>query len=404
MGPNGDNISTEPIASKWPASGPQKIWEQKVGVGYSSPIALDGKVYLLYQVGAQDTLTAFDANTGNKVWSQAYECGVPADRSGPQDTNPDSGMPLVLATPAIDGDKIYTYGGGGDLVCRNLADGSAIWHINVLKELNERILQWAQSSSPLVTDKVVYVSAGKGGPAAVMVDKTNGRILWKSQAENGGYAAPILADVGGVQQLVIFGNQALIGMNPQTGQTLWSFPWTNRAQVNAATPIYHDGHLFISSDYQTGCMMLSLTPNGATKDWQKRDIQQKFQPGVLDHDYYYVNSGGTLKCMHWPDGKIVWEASDPKLRLNEGGSIVRDGDKLITMSERGKLSLVKATPQGYAVISQMQLFDFGQVWSSPLIYRDRLYTMGKDTLICLDIGPQAALAPGSPDYLVARSR
>jgi hypothetical protein len=36
------------------------------------------------------------------------------------------------------------------------------------------------------------------------------------------------------------------------------------------------------------------------------------------------------------------------------------------------------------------MFDFSQVWSSPVIYHGKLYTMGKDNLVCLDIGSNTA--------------
>lgn len=386
LGPNGDGISHESIAASWPTDGPKKLWEQKVGVGYSSPIALDGKVYLFNQVGAQDMLTAFDADSGRIVWSQGYDGTVRADPAGPQDTNPDSGFAVVLATPTIDNAKIYTYGAGGDLTCRKLEDGSQLWRINVLKELNERILHWAEASTPLVTEKLVYVQGGQGGPTAVALDKETGKIVWKSQAKtSGGYAAPIIADVQGAKQLIVFGNENLYGMNPETGKTLWSIPFVNHAQVNAATPIYHDGHLFIACDYARSpstCMMISLSPDGAKKDWESQKIMQKFQPAIFDNGFLYTNSEGILKCMQWPDGKIAWENN---LRLGSGGSVVRDGDKLIVMSERGKLRLVQATPQGSKVISTLQLFDFDKVWSTPLIYHGKLYTMGENTLVCFDI-------------------
>jgi outer membrane protein assembly factor BamB len=386
LGPNGDGISHESIAASWPADGPRKVWEQKCGVGYASPIALDGKVYLFNQVGSQDMLTAFDAESGKVLWSQGYEGMVKADPSGPQDTNPDSGFAVVLATPTIDNGKIYTYGAGGDLTCRKLSDGSEIWRINVLRELNEKILHWAQASTPLVTEKLVYVQGGQGGPTAVALDKETGKVVWKSEAHtSGGYAAPIVVDVQGTKQLVIFGNENLYGVNPQTGKTLWSIPFSNRAQVNAATPLYHDGHLFIACDYARSpstCMMVALTPGGAKKEWESQKIMQKFQPAILDGEYLYTNSEGILKCMKWPDGNIAWENN---LRLGSGGSVVRDGDKLIVMSERGKLGLVQATPQGSKVIRQVQLFDFTKTWSTPLIYRGKLYCMGENTLVCLDI-------------------
>jgi outer membrane protein assembly factor BamB len=384
LGPNGDGIATDSIGEKWPADGPRKIWEQKVGQGYSSPIALDGRIYLFSQDGTKDILTTFEADNGKPLWSQSYEVTIRAD--GGQAKNGDSGMPLPLATPTIDNGRIYTYGGGGDLVCRKLEDGAEIWRLNVLNETHEHILTWNESSSPLVTDKFVYVQGGKGGPTAVAVDKETGKIAWQSQARTvGGYTAPILIEVDGTKQLIIFAGDQLYGMNPEDGKTIWAMQWKTGNDVNASTPVYRDHHLFISSDYGHGCMMLALTATGAKEDFDKadKDLMLKFQPAILDGDYLYANSGGTLKCAHWPDLKIQWEE---KLKLGEGGMLVRDGELLVCLSERGKLELVHATPQSVKMLSQILLFDFGTVWSTPLIYHGKLYAMGKDTLVCLDLG------------------
>ena len=403
LGPDHTGISTDPIADRWPAGGPAKVWEQKVGLGYSSPIGYQGKIYLLSQDGDKDILTAFDAENGRIVWNQSYRVTTRADQGQAQ--NPNNGLPLPLATSAIDGGHIYTYGGGGDLVCRKLEDGSPVWGINVLGETRAKILGWNQSSSPLLWGKLVFVQGGRDGSTAVAVDKETGKIVWKAQARTvGGYAAPIIADVPGGPQLIIFGGDTLYGMDPQTGRTIWSVPWRTRFEVNAATPVYGDGHLFVSSDYGQGCLMLSLSQGRAKVDWQGKQIQQKFQPAVLDRGFLYANSAGTVMCMRWPDGRIAWQARERNMHLGEGGSIVRDGDKLIMLSERGRLSLVQAAPAGYRLISQVQLFDFGTTWSTPLIYHGKLYAMGKDNLVCLDIASRTALGARENSMRLAQNR
>ncbi len=112
-GPNGDGISHETgLLDKWPADGPKKLWSVDVGYGFSSPIADDGKVYLLSQKENQETLQACDAETGKIVWSQGSAGGYPKED-----------FPGSRATPTIDGKFIYTYGGGGDLISRSLDDG-----------------------------------------------------------------------------------------------------------------------------------------------------------------------------------------------------------------------------------------------------------------------------------------
>src|SRR2546423_14651761 len=68
-GPRGDNISQETgLAQEWPADGPKKLWAQRVGLGYSSPVAVDGKVYVFGLVDKKEMLTCLDAASGKQVW------------------------------------------------------------------------------------------------------------------------------------------------------------------------------------------------------------------------------------------------------------------------------------------------------------------------------------------------
>ncbi|HZK80048.1 MAG TPA: PQQ-binding-like beta-propeller repeat protein [Humisphaera sp.] len=382
LGPAGTGVATDKIATKWPAGGPAKVWSQNVGLGFSSVVGLDGKIYALAMKGDTDVLTALDADTGKIVWAESSRVNHKADQSQAQ--NDENHLPVPEASPTIDGDKIYTYGGGGDLICRNLADGKEVWHLNVLDETNATILGWNEASSPLVADTLVFVQGGKGGALAVAVDKTSGKVQWKADKGLGGYAAPILAGPKGAEQLIIFGGDALHGLNPKTGKSLWSYPWKTSYDVNATTPIYHDGHLFISSGYGHGCAMFELHPTGVTLVWKGKEISSKYQPCILNQGILLGNSSGRLKCLKWPTQDVLWSSN--KVELGEGGSFVLDGSQLICISEKGKLSLVHLTAAGADVVGEVQLFDYDKVWSSPVIYHGKLYVKGKEELVCLDIG------------------
>jgi outer membrane protein assembly factor BamB len=381
-GPNGDGISHETgLLDKWPEAGPTKLWSAKVGLGFSSPIANDGKIYLLSEDKGVDGLQCFDAETGKMIWVQSSPGGYPKDD-----------YPGARATPTIDGKFIYTYGGGGNLICRDLDTGKEVWRINVLQKTHSGLLTWGQASSPLVTDKAIYVQSGEGGPIAVAIDKTNGNIAWTSEFSGaGGYAAPILMNVNGVQQLIVFGGDALFGMNPETGKTLWSTPWQTQYGVNASTPIVKDDKIFIGSGYNQGVSQYQVTATGIKQLWIKKDITCKFPGTVLDNGYLYLVSedhNGTLKCLDWNTGAIKWSATGGReIKMGFGGSFVRDGDKLYTMSQNGLLSLMSADPQGVKLISQTQAFDagFAMVWSTPLLYHGKLYAKGRSELVCLDI-------------------
>jgi outer membrane protein assembly factor BamB len=351
-------------------------------VGHSSPVAVDGRVYLFHLVGSQDHLTCFEAETGTVVWDQWYGGGWTGNYKG------------TRATPVVEKDedgegRIYTLGGAGQLVCRELKTGRGVWSLDVLKATNGRPLDWGAASNPLVVGDRIYVQGGEGGAVALAVDKISGRPLWQSQArEKAGYAPVVLADVDGETQLVVVGGKAVYGMDPEKGRTLWRVPWETSYDVNAATPVYRDGHLFVTSEYGHGCMMVRLEGRGARKLWEKKDIQSKFPAPILVGDYLYANSAGTMKCMSWPDGKVVWECRDRKLDLGPGGNLLRVGDNFITLSERGRLSLVHATGEGVKRVAQEQLFDAREVWATPVLYGGRLYAKGGEEFVCLDLGGQ----------------
>ena len=377
LGPRGDGISRETgLLEKWPEEGPKKLWQAKVGIGFSSPVAVEGRVYLMHTTPdkKRDVLTCFDADTGKVIWEESYEGAYSGEYPG------------TRATPTIADGRIYTYGGNGQLVCRELATGKAVWFIGILKETGARNLPWGLASSPLLYKDRIYVQNGNGGPMVVAVDRNTGKIVLQSESGMGSYATLVIADVGPQKQLIAFTGKAIRGMDPDTLKTIWSHEWVTSWDVNACTPLYRDGHVLLSSDYNHGSIMLKLNPGAApTKLWEDKKMRAHFQPLILDGGVFYGNDQGTLKCIAWPGGEQKWEARERNLRLMNGGSLVRVGDKLIAMSERGMLSLLKATPEGCTLISQVQLFQGNPIWSTPLIYRGRLYAKGVEEFVCLDI-------------------
>jgi outer membrane protein assembly factor BamB len=377
-GPRGDGISRETVAAKaWPKDGPEPLWSAKVGIGHSSPVVAGGKVYVFHLQGKQDTLTCFDAATGKQAWSNSASTGWAVSGK----------YPGSRATPTIDGPRVYTYGGAGDLVAWDLESGKPAWHLNVLKATRAEPLTWGQASSPLVTGDRIYVQSGNGGPVAVAVDKATGKIAWQSERGMGGYASIIRADVEGSPQLIVFGGEALYGMDPQSGKTLWKTPWPTEYDVNAATPVYHDGKVFITSAYSkppARCAQFQVSRNGVKKLWENRSLTCRFQPPVLEDGYLYGNSEGTIRCLNWSDGKVQWEGKDRDLQLGMGGSVVRlGGDQLLALSDRGKLVLAQATPKAIKPLAASQILDGRDIWSTPVVYDGKLYAKGPEEFVCL---------------------
>jgi outer membrane protein assembly factor BamB len=389
-GPRGDGISREPPIARWPAGGPRRVWSAPVGAGFASPVAAGGRVYLFAHAltdEKREVLTAYDADTGRVAWSVGDDGGWTGSYPG------------TRASPVIDGDRIFTFGGGGDLVCRQLADGKLVWKLNVLAATGAHPLEWGSASNPAVDGDAVYVQAGAAGPVAVAVSRATGRLLWQSEARgNASYAAPLLVAgpapksgrAGGTpglpawRQLVVFAAAGLYGLDPSTGKTLWHEPWVTSWEVNAATPIYRDGQLLVSSGYGHGALALRLSATGATRVWESRDVQTRFNPPILDGEHLYANSEGTPVCARWSDGALAWSAKRAVARLGLGGSLVRLGDELLALSDHGELMLLRATPAGVERLGAAQVVDGSEVWATPLVYRGRIYVRGEGALVALD--------------------
>jgi outer membrane protein assembly factor BamB len=383
-GPRGDGISREAgIAEPWPAEPLKEQWSADVGLGYSSPIAAGGRVYLFSLDNRHDALTCFDAATGHIIWSDQSDAGYVGD------------FPGTRATPAIDGNSIYTLGGEGELTRHDLATGRPVWRVNVLALTGASGPPgYGCGSSPLVALGKVFVQGGKGptgAPTALALNQETGAVARQSEARGAAaYAHPILAQVPGpggtvVPQLIIFGGASVFGMDPATGRTIWSQPWPSSYGVNSSTPVYSpaDGRLFITSDYGMGCLMLRLSPEGAAKVWKNKEVKSKFQQTILDGGFLYANDQGRIKCLSWADGARKWEATADSVQIGENGSIVRVGDKLLLMSDTGTLSLLRATPDGFSVLSTSKPFDATEIWATPLLYGGRIYIKGTRELVCL---------------------
>lgn len=370
-GPDRNGISKEKgWASHWPAEGPKVLWKAKLGTGFSSFSVAKGRLVAMGNENNTDTVFSFDAESGKPLWKQSY----PAD----QGSRFFEGGPT--ATPAIDGDEVFTLSRWGDLFCFDAASGKIIWQNNVQKATGIRIPGWGFSGSPLVQGNIIVLTIGEAGMG---LEKTTGKILWKSANKDCGYSTPLPLHQGGKDLVILSSSQAYLAVEIQTGAEAWRVRWLTEYGINAADPIPSEDKLFISSGYGKGCALLKLTQPEPEILWKSKVIRNQINSSVLVGNYLFGIDGdvdnAALKCIEFATGKEQWQERS----IGAGALMAADG-KLIVLGDKGELLIAPATAEAFKPSARAQVLG-GKCWTVPVLANGRIYCRNsRGDMVCLD--------------------
>ena len=377
-GPRGDGISRETnLAKSWPTSGPKVLWKMDLTGGYSSVVVAGNRLFTQTKDKNQDLVLCVNALTGEKLWEYRYDCDYAKYPSldkrfltGPK------------ATPTVDGDRVYATGNTGLLQCLDVRTGKLIWEQDLLKLGDRSCPEYGYCNSPFIVGDSLFVHpGGSKGNSIAALNKKDGSTLWLSLNDRIGWATPIHIEVEGAPQVVYFTGQSCIGVGPKNGELLWRFDWKTMFDINAATPIYSEGFLFLSSNYGSGGALLRLKPKGDPEVvWKSLTMQNHFSTSVLFQGHLYGFSSDRLRCVVFKTGAVQWDKSG----LGKGSLLIADGH-LIALGEDGTLVLAEASPSRYAEKARAKVLD-GTCWSVPVLANGKLYVRNEKQLLALDLG------------------
>ena len=385
-GPNADGRSTETGLSKeWPRGGPKLLWTAKgCGIGYSSVSIGNGLIYTMGVIGEGTFVIALDLD-GQRKWRK--QIGAADDRSFCSGAY--RKYKGTRSTPTICGDRLYVETQVGDVACLNAVTGDEIWSLNMVKEFGARNARWGLSESPLVDGDRLIVCPGGANAGIVALNRNTGETVWVCRETTGvpSYASPVLVDHGGLRQIVTSMERSAVGVHADTGKLLWRVERANRWQVNAPNAIFHDGHIFLSSGYGLGSVLLKLHVDGGqasvTEVWQNRRLDNHHGGVVLVDGYLY---GSNMKrqwlCLDFKTGEVMYTERG----VGKGSVTYADGMLYCLGESGGPIALVKATPEGHQIVSRFKIpGGRGHVWAHPVVCGGRLYIRYVDQLHAYDV-------------------
>lgn len=390
-GPDRTNISKETgLLKEWPVGGPKLIRRiDGCGIGYSTVSISEGKIYTAGIFDRQVFVLAFDLN-GKLLWKTL--------NMHPGETMPK--LAVVQAreryfgaksTPTAHDGMVYHLNELGRVAAFDANSGKEIWNVDIKKRFDGKWSMFGYSESVLIEGGKLYCQPGGSRGILAALNPKTGDTIWTNTTipdTMAAYTSPLIVEDRGVRQLITMTPTAVVSVNPETGKTYWTIPHINRDLENIETPVYDKGIVGVSSGYGYGFDGIQLTYSGnsvsAKKIWHDKR-SDNLHGGLIVRDGYVYGPaciGSRWFCIDMKSGEVKWR--DRGVRL--GQQTWADG-LFYCLSHKGLLGLVKATPESYTIISQIQFPEDGQDhwFAHPVVCGGRLYIRHGDYIYVYDI-------------------
>jgi outer membrane protein assembly factor BamB len=333
----------------------------------------------MFSQGEQEAVIAVAADTGKTRWEHRYEAATRGMDYG-YGKGPHS-------TPLVVGDRVFAVGATGKLHALDKHTGKVAWSRDLWGGLGGTKLDQGYSCSPIAYKDVVIVTVGGPGQAVVAFRQKDGALAWKKHDFTPSQSSPLLIDLDGRQQLVVFLAGEVVGLEADGGELLWRHPHPTKWGLNVSTPVWGEGNLlFCSSGYDGGSRVLRLSRQGgrttAEEVWFSRRVRVHVSNVVRVGDHLYGSSGDFgalfLSAVEVRTGRVAWQTRFPRANV-----LWADGRFLI-LDEDGRLSLASVSPEGLKVHSQVALLT-PKAWTVPTLAGSTLYLRDRRVLMALDL-------------------
>ena len=290
------------------SEGKNIAWKTPVpGLGWSSPVVADGRVWLttaIEQRGVSLRVLAFDVATGREVVNvEAFN--IPSYR---REINPKNSW--ASPTPVIEKDRVYVHFGADGTAALN-ASGAILW-----KARFDYQSQHGAGGSPIVYgDLLIFSCYGSDVAFVVALDKHTGKVKWKTSRgfpADQAYTTPLVIRAANRDQLISVGAFRARAYDPATGKEIWRVRYDDGFS-NVPRPVFAHGLVFIATGFQQPAL-LAVRPDG-TGDVTKTHIAWALKRGApltpsplaVGDELYVVTDGGIATCLDAKTGGVVWQ-------------------------------------------------------------------------------------------------
>ena len=356
-----------------PSEGPKMLWKKSLGAAFAE-ITVDGdRIYTMFSekfdtLHGLEYVGAFDPVTGNQIWKTIVD-SLYIENDGWGDG--------PRSTPAVGKELIFSLSGKGKLTANSKTDGKIVWQIDLVKDFESVMPRWGFTSSPtLVDNQLIMEVGGSNSRLFVAFNPEDGKVIWSKGTGNSSYNSPVYTNINGQNQ-IIFANGRTIYSFDSKGDTLWTFK-SMIASPTAVPVIFDSNKIFISAIRTPGFMIAEVKDNKVKEILNGNTMKTDFNTVVYYDGYIYGFNVAALSCISAKTGETKWVK-----RGFGNGSLILVGNKLIVLSDQGKVIMAKATPEAFTEQGSFQALK-GKCWTAPSFSNGKLYVRNLTEMACFD--------------------
>lgn len=354
-------------------------WRSEIsGRGHGSPIVIGDAVFLATADDEAQTqsVICIDRGTGAPRWQTVlHEGGFPVTGSIHEKSSNANG------TIACDGSQLFIAMLNNNAIMVTALDlaGEIVWQ----REAGEFESRFGYGPSPILYESLVIIAADHvGGGYLAALDNESGQLAWRvARGGADSYSTPTVNRVGGRDQLLISGNDAVTSYDPQSGDLLWQ---TDFLKATCGTIVSDGQRVFASGGYpdsQTIC----LSAEG--KELWSNNVKS-YEPSLLlvNEKLLTVNDSGVAICWDAKSGHELWKK---RLGGNFSASPVLVNDTVFVPNLKGETFVFQAGSE-YVPVSKNVLGD--DCYASPAISDRQIFlrigvakgTERAEQLVCIE--------------------
>ena len=300
---------------------------------------------------ADDAIVALDLQNGATRWKSSLE-GIPTGR-------------VSSSTPCVSGGRVFAVG-SNRIFCIDAKTGKPVWDVPIDSK--------GAASSALVEDGKVVALVGR----LTAFDAASGQTLWTSKDLSGNRASPVVWMPGKRKMIVCNSSRSVVGVDLETGDTLWEAP-----SGGSSTPVAAGQYLIVhAKDEKVGLAAYRWNGVGVELAWKIPKLTRRSDSSPLVKDgQVYLFGAGMQACYDLDTGRKRWK----EVASQDISSPVLADDRILSYEIKASfLRMVKADPEQAVTLSRAKLQALR--CSSPANVGDKLLIRTPKGIACYYLG------------------